>query len=125
MVNKFRDLGAFINLTSSASSSTLNGRLKEGTNAVHRVNRLPIPRKEKAHVIRTKAIQMATYGAEASLLSEPLQKKLTTARKNVVSKPCQHKDTNLTFITSSYGPDLDTETVVINKRAALIRRSIA
>ena len=44
--------------------------------------------------------------------SRAMQKQLTTAIKTIITNPVTHKDTNVTFLTSSYGPDVDPETVI-------------
>ena len=42
--------------------------------------------------------------------------KLSTAIKNTLSNNVQQKDANMTYLTSSYGADLDIETGIMCKR---------
>ena len=91
---------------------------------VRKIGRLPITFKNKAHTIRTKALAKALYGCEASLLHPADQMTLTTAVKQAISKTAVHKAADLTFATSSYGSDLDPETVVLIRRVTMLRRML-
>ena len=65
------------------------------------------------------------YGCEVSKVNGSKQRRLTTVIKRAVSKKTRHKDKNLTFITSSYGADLDPETEILCRRVMLLRRITA
>ena len=123
--NNFRDLGAYINMTGSAHSTTLNERMDLGTFVINIISRLPLTHSQKAHIIRTKGIPMSIYGAEASKPNETKQRCLATAIKNCVSNTVLHKDSNLTYITSSHGPDIDVETHILINRILMLRRALA
>ena len=68
VVGHARDLGAHIAISNRTYSATLRTRLKQSTRMTHTIGRLPILCKNKAHVIRTKALAKALYGCEAALL---------------------------------------------------------
>ena len=125
VATSFRDLGAHINLSNYTTSPTLNNRLHKGTACVRLIARLPIPHKDKAHQIRTRATPAAIHGAETSLLGENLQQQYNSAIKDAVSNHTTHKDSDATFATSSYGPDLGVETSVYINRILLVRRTSA
>ena len=87
-----------------------------GTFVIQVISRLPLTHRQKAHHIRSKGVPMAIYGAEASKPNETKQRALATAIKNCICNTVLHKDSNLTYITSSHGPDLDPETLIFNQR---------
>ena len=81
-------------------------------------------RKDKAHQLRSRCIPRAIYAAEAGLLNETVQHRLTTAIKDTLSNPCVHKDANMTFATSSYGHDVDPEVIICTNRVMMVRRML-
>ena len=68
---------------------------------------------------------MSLHGAEASQTNGKLQKRLTTNIKDTLSKHTTHKDTNITYITASKGPDLDLDpnTNIFTNRILTLRRN--
>ena len=70
VTNRFRNLGAHVNMTSTIFSSTLKERIKQTIIIIHKVARLPLSHKEKPHIVRTRCIPKALYAAEASLLND-------------------------------------------------------
>ena len=99
--------------------------MSRGTQCVKRIARLPIPHADKAHQIRTKATPAAIYGGEVSQIGEKQQQAYATAIKDTISNHTTHKGSNTTFVTSSYGSDLDPETGIFTNRILLLRRSTA
>ena len=66
---------------------------------------------------------MVIYGAECSKPSETLQRAYSAKVKNTISNHCNHKDNNITYITSSGNNDLDIETAILWHRISLFRRA--
>ena len=65
---------------------------------------------------------MGVHGCEASIINESHQKHLATTIKKTISNHNIHKDSNMTFVTSSHGPDIDPETVIFTQRINTLRR---
>ena len=125
VLNNFRDLGAHVNTSMSLNSATLNQRFKDVITIVTRLGWLPLDHAAKAHQVRSRCIPKAAYGAEASKPNEALQLNLTNSIKQVISNKCNLKSTDICFITSSAGPDLDPETIILINRAIMITRATA
>ena len=121
VTTSFRDLGSHLNMTAHIGSTTLDRRFSETIESAIRLNRFPISHEYKANCIRTRLLPKALYAVEASKPREALQSKLTTIIKDSISNEVQHKDLNITMITSSNGPDLDTETASFTKRYDSLR----
>ena len=99
-------------------SNTLDGRFSDASTAGERLDKLPLSHEQKSHQVRSKLTPKAIYGAETSKPTETCQRKFTTVIKRLISNDVQHKSTDLTFCTSSYGQDLDPETNIFINRAA-------
>ena len=125
VVKHARDLGAHISTDNRAYSQTLRARVHDATRMVLIIHRLPVTFKRKAAIIRTKAIPKALYGCEAALMHPAAQLSLTAAIKQAISPSSSQKATDLTFVTSSHGHDLDPETIIFVRRLTLLRRMTA
>ena len=120
-----RDLGAHISTDNRAYSQTLRARTTDATKMVSIIHRLPVTFRRKAAIIRTKAIPKALYGCEAALMHPAAQLSLTAGIKQAISTSSSQKATDLTFVTSSHGHDLDPETIIFARRLTLLRRMTA
>ena len=83
-------------MSNTMYSATLNTRLSNSTQAVRRLDRLPLNHKDKADQIRRRMTPGAIYGAETSQPTEAKQQAYTTAIKGI-SNEVQHKDTDATL----------------------------
>ena len=86
------------------------------------VAKLPISHAEKAKQIRTKGLKIGLYGCETSV-NESKQKKLASAIKKTVNNNVRHKDANITFIASSFGPDVDPEISILSNSVNMLGRT--
>lgn len=112
-------------MSNRAYAATLRTRVKTTTKLVRKLGRLPITFKNKAYIVRTKALSKALYGCEASLLHPADQMGLATVIKHAVSKTSTHMSADLTFATSSHGSDVDPETVILTRRVTMLRRMLS
>lgn len=66
VITDTRDLGAHLNLSAKANSSTLTSRLRGGTTLVRRIEMMPTDIKRKADAVKVKVHPSPLYGVETS-----------------------------------------------------------
>lgn len=127
VVNDLRHLGGHISTNDNMSNSTLNDRMSNGINQLHKLRYLPAAHEDKTKIILSKMFPGCFYGIECGDLNSKQLASLSAAVVNAFYPHNDNHDTELTLqaITNFTHKDIDPLSYIFKRRIMELRRLIS